>query len=69
MCQQKLVKELKPGKVLIITFEHHYNKLAILLSTSTAKKEPIYRVLILDNVITSSNDNNEVKLTLVCFFI
>uniref|UniRef100_T1GDC1 Helicase ATP-binding domain-containing protein n=1 Tax=Megaselia scalaris TaxID=36166 RepID=T1GDC1_MEGSC len=40
--QPKVNKELKPGKVLVVSKGHHYNKLAILLNIKTGK-ETIYK--------------------------
>ncbi|CAK9813928.1 Helicase SKI2W [Anthophora quadrimaculata] len=49
---KKAVKCLTPGRVLLISFESHYNKLALLLSTVQSKGSRQYRVLILKNVET-----------------
>lgn len=62
----KVWKELKPGKILRITYEHHYNKLAILLSTpSTTSKEPTFKVLVLDNQENVAEKSNEIVLTTI----
>ncbi|XP_017891371.1 helicase SKI2W [Ceratina calcarata] len=45
--QKKAVKCLVPGRVLLISYENHYNKLALLLSTVQLKGSQQYRVLIL----------------------
>ncbi|GLV43338.1 twister [Carabus blaptoides fortunei] len=47
MEQARVVKEMIPGRVLVISHEDHYNKLAILLSTRKGY-EP-YKVLVLAN--------------------
>ncbi|KOC59736.1 Helicase SKI2W [Habropoda laboriosa] len=47
--QKKAVKCLTPGRILLISFENHYNKLALLLSTVQSKGSVHYRVLILKN--------------------
>lgn len=55
--QSKIVKELKPGRVLIVSHMHYYNRLGILLWTSTAAhKEITYKVLILNNASTNTSD-------------
>ncbi|EDW83731.1 uncharacterized protein Dwil_GK13521 [Drosophila willistoni] len=48
--QPKIQKELKVGRVLVITQGKHYNKLAILLNIkSVLGKDTIYKVLALDH--------------------
>ncbi|XP_003705432.2 superkiller complex helicase subunit twister [Megachile rotundata] len=47
--QKKAVKNLVPGRVLLISYESHYNKLALLLSTVQHKIGRQYRVLVLKN--------------------
>lgn len=48
--QPKIAKELKIGRVLIISQSHHYNKLAILLSVvAQYGKEIAFKVLVLDH--------------------
>ncbi|XP_076748700.1 superkiller complex helicase subunit twister [Xylocopa sonorina] len=51
--QKKAVKSLTPGRVLLISYRNHYNKLALLLSTDGSKGSVQYRVLVLKNVETS----------------
>lgn len=74
MGQQRIAKELKPGRVLIVSHANHYNKLAILLTVSPVSgKEPVYRVLVLDDQVISTVCS-EIKLltmvsTLFFFFI
>jgi hypothetical protein len=66
--QPKVDKELKPGKILIITHKHHYNKLGIILSVATqSHKESLYKVLVLEDQQTSDDSsvtkNNLVRTT------
>lgn len=47
--QQKIFNELRPGKVLKISYFRHYNKLGVLLSVSAStQKETKFKVLVLD---------------------
>ena len=49
LSQQKISNELKPGRILMVTYFRHYNKLGLLLSISTSSnKEVTYKVLVLD---------------------
>ncbi|XP_058468018.1 superkiller complex protein 2 [Malaya genurostris] len=42
--------EMKPGRVVIVTLKHHYNKLAVLLSVVPhEKKSASFKVLVLDH--------------------
>lgn len=48
--QQKVQNELKPGRVLLISFQQYYNQLAILLALpSQLKRNSQYKVLLLSN--------------------
>lgn len=47
--QKKAVKSLTPGRILLISYESHYNKLALLLGTVQNKGNRQYRVLVLKN--------------------
>ena len=48
--QLRVSRELKPGRVAIITFNEHYNKLAIvLLASIQSNRQPSYKVLVLDD--------------------
>lgn len=48
--QAKIQKELKVGRIIIITHGKHYNKLAILLNVKAVLgKDTIYKVLVLDH--------------------
>lgn len=50
----KIANELKPGRVLIVTHKHHYNKLAILLTLNQQDKNSVrYKVLVLDHQMPS----------------
>ncbi|XP_041764989.1 helicase SKI2W [Anopheles merus] len=50
LCQPKAINELKVGRVVVVTDEHHYNKLGILLSVSVqSHKELKLVVLVLDH--------------------
>ncbi|XP_076234588.1 superkiller complex helicase subunit twister [Calliopsis andreniformis] len=56
--QKKPVKSLTPGRVLLISYENHYNKLALLLSTIQSKCNKQYRVLVLkDSEISKPADH------------
>ncbi|XP_057338709.1 SKI2 subunit of superkiller complex protein [Microplitis mediator] len=52
---KKVSKALMPGKVLIISYMHHYYKLAVLLNVSQKREEVEYGVLCLKN----SNESRE----------
>lgn len=47
--QKKAVKNLTPGRILLISYENHYNKLALLLAIVQCKGSQQYRVLVLKN--------------------
>lgn len=50
LSQPKIMKEMKIGRVLVVTQGRHHNKLAVLLSIkSVASKDTIYKVLVLDH--------------------
>lgn len=50
MTQAKIQKELKVGRVIVITQGKHYNKLALLLLIkSVPGKDTVYKVLVLDH--------------------
>lgn len=54
--QQKVQNELRPGKILIVSYKNHCNKLAILLSVpKIIKQESQYKVFVLDNQDSSKN--------------
>ncbi|XP_039953042.1 helicase SKI2W [Bactrocera tryoni] len=61
LSQPKIAKELKVGRILVVTQGRHYNKLGILLAIkSTPGKDTVYRLLVLDHQFSSSDskDNN-----------
>ncbi|EDX14107.1 helicase SKI2W [Drosophila simulans] len=57
--QPKIQKELKAGRVIVITHGKHYNKLAILLNTkSVPGKDTIYKVLVLDHQFKAKDSDS-----------
>ncbi|XP_034485202.1 helicase SKI2W [Drosophila innubila] len=60
--QAKIQKELKVGRIIIITHGTHYNKLAILLNVkSVLGKDTIYKVLVLDHQFKSKNQGDTIN--------
>lgn len=58
-----MMKELKPGRVIIVTESHHYNKLAIFLSIA-GSRELKFKVLVLDDVSdTTSRSVRRLRLS------
>lgn len=58
--QQKVFNEMKIGRVLLVSFNRHYNKLGIILSILTApQKESTFRVLVLEN--GDENEEHQLK--------
>ncbi|KAM7360479.1 superkiller complex helicase subunit twister [Cochliomyia hominivorax] len=56
LSQPKIVKELKIGRIAIVTKGKHYNKLGVVLSIKTVVgKDPAYRVLVLDHQFKTEN--------------
>ncbi|XP_017847565.2 helicase SKI2W [Drosophila busckii] len=54
--QAKIQKELKIGRVIVITQNKHYNKLAILLNVkSVPGKDTVFKVLVLDHQFKSTD--------------
>lgn len=49
LAEPKYAKELTPGRMLLISHKEHINKLGILLSSDTSKKDRAFRVLVLCN--------------------
>lgn len=49
LAEPKYVKELTPGRMLLISHKEHINKLGILLSLETSKKDRDFKVLVLCN--------------------
>uniref|UniRef100_W8B7G6 Helicase SKI2W n=1 Tax=Ceratitis capitata TaxID=7213 RepID=W8B7G6_CERCA len=55
LSQPKITKELKVGRVLVVTQGRHYNKLGIILSIkSTPGKDTVYRLLVLEHQFGAS---------------
>jgi antiviral helicase SKI2 len=50
----KYVKELTPGRILLISHREHINKLGILLNVDTRKNERVFKVLVLCDEMQSS---------------
>lgn len=48
------MKELKPGRILIVTEGHHYNKLAVFLSIA-GSRDLKFKVLVLDDISDNSS--------------
>ncbi|KFB48497.1 AGAP003182-PA-like protein [Anopheles sinensis] len=59
LCQIKVLNDIKPGRVLIITEKDHYNKLAVVLSISLqSHREAKLTVLVLDHQAAPENQTN-----------
>ncbi|XP_053984340.1 SKI2 subunit of superkiller complex protein [Hylaeus volcanicus] len=56
--QKKAVKTLIPGRILLISYSNHYNKLALMLSTVQSKSGRQYRVLVLNSEKLKSTEDN-----------
>ncbi|XP_063988290.1 superkiller complex protein 2 [Diachasmimorpha longicaudata] len=54
---KKVVKALVPGRVLIISHRHHYNKLGLLLQLTQRKEITEYTVLVLNDVSDTRVNN------------
>lgn len=61
MVMNQLGKELKPGRILIVTQNRHYNKLGLLLSVH-GSKDTSYKVLVLDDQSFSSASSTSIKV-------
>uniref|UniRef100_A0A1A9VM29 Helicase SKI2W n=1 Tax=Glossina austeni TaxID=7395 RepID=A0A1A9VM29_GLOAU len=60
--QPKIAKELKIGRVVIVTHGKHYNKLGVLLYIkNTIGKETSYRVLVLDHQFKASEGKDDIN--------
>lgn len=55
----KVFKELKPGRVIKVSYKQHYCKLGVLLSTTTMNREPLFKVFVLDH---KKNDGLDEKV-------
>lgn len=63
--QQKVQNELRPGRLLIISYKNHYNKLALLLSVpKIVRQDSQYKVFILDNQLSHDEVTEETKADL-----
>ncbi|XP_030080792.1 helicase SKI2W [Drosophila hydei] len=59
LSQPKIQKELKVGRIIVITQGKHYNKLALLLNVkSVLGKDTVYKVLVLDHQFKSNDCEN-----------
>jgi antiviral helicase SKI2 len=47
LTQPKSLKELTPGRILLVSHKEHVNKLGILLFLDTSKQENVFKVLVL----------------------
>ncbi|XP_047115180.1 helicase SKI2W [Schistocerca piceifrons] len=61
MTRPKVVREMVPGRVLLISHKEHVNKLALLLSFSSDYRRSLYKVLVLCDSI-SQNSSGEIRL-------
>ncbi|KNC23786.1 hypothetical protein FF38_01301 [Lucilia cuprina] len=56
IAQPKIVKELKVGRIVVVTKGNHYNKVGVVLSIkSVVGKDAVYRVLVLDHQFKTDN--------------
>ncbi|SPP83049.1 helicase SKI2W [Drosophila guanche] len=61
--QAKIQKELKVGRVLVVTQGQHYNKLGILLNIkSVLGKDTMYKVLVLDHQFKGKETDGNLQL-------
>lgn len=49
-----MMKELKPGRLIVVTIDHHYNKLGIFLAIA-GSRELKFKVLVLDDIVDTSS--------------
>ncbi|KAK7870957.1 hypothetical protein R5R35_012172 [Gryllus longicercus] len=59
----RALKDVQPGRVLLITYEEHVNKLALLLKLETQKREYKYHVLVLCNNENDYSGDGEIRLS------
>ncbi|KAM8707202.1 hypothetical protein ACLKA7_011319 [Drosophila subpalustris] len=60
--QAKIQKELKLGRIIIITHGRHYNKLAILLNVKAVLgKDTVYKVLVLDHQFKAKDTKEDLN--------
>ena len=66
---KKAVKALVEGRILLISHEHHFNKLGIFLGVQKKAKEILYKVFVLTSVIeeeeAKTNNRSEVWYDIV----
>jgi antiviral helicase SKI2 len=69
LAEPKYVDKLTPGRMLLISHKEHINKLGILLSLDTCKKERVFNVLVLcGNDKTKRVDcGDEIQLSVASF--
>ncbi|KAJ6639246.1 Helicase SKI2W [Pseudolycoriella hygida] len=60
--QQQMMKELKPGRVVIVTMDRHYNKIGVFLSI-VGSREPKFKVMVLDDLGDTNSESPTVKKT------
>ncbi|XP_046434524.1 helicase SKI2W [Neodiprion fabricii] len=58
---KKAAKHLNQGRILLISYREHHNKLAVLLATIQRRQDTLYRVLTLTNV-QQSNTEDDIKI-------
>jgi antiviral helicase SKI2 len=65
LTEPKYVKELTPGRMLLISHKQHINKLGILLILDTCKKERVFKVLVLcsDEKTKINGNGDEIQLS------
>nr|CAD7576251.1 unnamed protein product [Timema californicum] len=64
LTQPRAVREMIPGRILLIYHRTHANKLALLLKAEVFRREPIYKVLVLCNA-TSTSPGGDIQLEVV----
>jgi antiviral helicase SKI2 len=69
LTELKYVKELTPGRMLLISHKEHVNKLGILLILDTCKKERVFKVLVLcnDEKTERGDCGDEIQLSVTSF--
>nr|CAD7444208.1 unnamed protein product [Timema bartmani] len=64
LTQPRAVREMIPGRILLIYHRTHANKLALLLKSEVFRREPVYKVLVLCNA-TSMPSGGDIQLEVV----
>nr|CAD7426744.1 unnamed protein product [Timema monikensis] len=64
LTQPRAVREMIPGRILLIYHRTHANKLALLLKAEVFRREPVYKVLVLCNA-TSRPPGGDIQLEVV----